>query len=62
MFHPITFGLTPLRQGPSLDLELGWWPSSPRDPPVSTPHLRAEMKLEPEAMPGFRLCMWVLEV
>jgi hypothetical protein len=28
----------PLRQGHSLSLELGWWPGSPRDPPVPTPH------------------------
>lgn len=27
-----------LRQGLSLNLELGWWPASPHDPSVSVPH------------------------
>lgn len=29
--------LIPLRQGPSMNLELGWWPESPSESP-SLPH------------------------
>ena len=30
--------LIPLRWGPSMNLELGWWPESPSEPPVPAPH------------------------
>lgn len=40
--HRLSFStplhLIPLRQALPLNLELGWWPPSPSEPPASTPH------------------------
>lgn len=35
LYHPLPYSL---RQGLSLNLELGWQPSSPGNPPISTCH------------------------
>lgn len=35
---PPFMSLEPLRQGFSLNLKLCWWPKSPSNPPVFTPH------------------------
>lgn len=36
LFCPITLCHIPLRQGLSLNLQLGWWPASPSNPSAST--------------------------
>ena len=44
MSYSVALNLSPVRQGLSLNLELGWWPASPSDPPVSTPTIAVDMR------------------